>query len=425
MPQLQTQFLALLPAGFKAFIEGSSRRDLLRKVDASLVVFDNKVGHVETGAILEFQETSGAIDYARLATACKKLLGVNAAENSILLLLPPALFVATHQKLPGVRSESIVSALLLQAENLLPANESPLALAINPNATEMSEEPVALWIRTSTMNEIFTAFAQETLFLAAIKPRALNLEQSDARYFDQDASTVTLVESSKNVLLRWLQTDKSDLEKTEFQQQWSDATSGPAEAIQIGLNEIEDFLELPDKIHNQDYCFYPQGALSARHRVEKGRKMLVAAAGFGVALLFACIPFLLQSIQFRSLAASLEAQRELSFEARQDQAVVVNFENEFGPINDFPEQNIREAMFTLQNTLSPNRLSSLEITQGLINIQGTSAEPQTILQQLEQDPMFTEVAFSRATNNDRYFISLRLSAVNFDAYMVRYFSEEQ
>lgn len=414
-----------MPSDLKAFIEGSSRRELLRKVSASLVVFDNKVGHVETGAVLEFQETSGAIDCELLARSCKELLGENAAENSILLLLPPVLFVATHQKMPGVRSESIVSALLLQAENLLPANESPLALAINPNATELSEEPVALWIRSSTMNEIFTAFAQEKLFLAAVKPRALNLGQSDVRYLDEDASTVTMVECSRNILLRWLQTDKSDLEKIEFQQQWQDATSEPTAAGQIELNDIEDFLELSDKINNQDYCFCPQGALSARRRFEKGRKMLVAAAGLVVALLFASIPFLLQSIQFRSLAASLGAQRELSFDARQDQAIVVNFENEFGPINDFPEQNIREAMFALQNTLSPNQLSSLEVAQGFINIQGTSAEPQTILQQLEQDPMFTEVAFSRATNNDRYFISLRLSEVNFDAYMVRYFSDEQ
>lgn len=424
MSQLQTQIVALMPSGLKAFIEGSSRRDLLRKVDASLVVFDNKVGHVETGAILEFQEASGAIDCESLAIACKELLGEDYAENSILLLLPPGLFVATHQKMPGVSSESVVSALLLQAENLLPANESPLALAINPKATEMSEEPVALWIRSNTMNEIFTAFAQQKLFLAAVKPRVLNLAQADARYFDQDATTVTLVECSKNVLLQWLQTDKSDLEKVEFQQQWQDATSGTTDAIQIELDNIEEFLELSDKLNNQDYCFYPQGALSARRQVEKGRKLLVAAAGFAVAILLASIPFLIQSIQFRSLAGTLEAQRELSVEARQDQAIVVNFENEFGPINDFPEQNIREAMFTLQNSLSPNRLSSLEIAKGLINIQGTSPEPQTILQQLEQDPMFTEVAFSRATNNDRYFISLRLSAVNFDAYLVRHFPEE-
>jgi len=49
-----------------------------------------------------------------------------------------------------------------------------------------------------------------------------------------------------------------------------------------------------------------------------------------------------------------------------------------------------------------------------------SQEPQAILERLEQNPMFTEVVFSRATNNSRYYIDLRISTVNFEAYMARY-----
>jgi len=58
-----------------------------------------------------------------------------------------------------------------------------------------------------------------------------------------------------------------------------------------------------------------------------------------------------------------------------------------------------------------------------IRIQGASEDPQTILQSLERDPMFTEVAPSRATNNDQYYIDLRLADVNFEAYMARYFPD--
>ena len=412
-----------MPPGLKAFIEGSSRRDLLRKVDASLLVFDSKVAHLETGDIAEFQSIPGTIDFSQLASTCKKLLGDTGTERSILLLLPPALFVATHQKMPGIGSESVMSALLLQSESLLPANPSTVALAINPKAAEISEEPVALWIRNATMSEIFAAFEEHGLFVAAIKPRVLNLEQSDTRYLDHDASTLTFVECSQNVLLKWLQTEQSDLKKVEFREQWHTAITDDSGATPAELNSIDHYLQLVERFTNQEYSFYPQGALKARSQVEKGRKLMVAAAVVAAALVLSTVPFLIQSIQFRSLAATLEARRELSFEARQDQAVVVNFENELGPINDFPEQRVRDAMFNLQNALSPNRLASLEITQGLINIQGTSVDPQAILQTLEQDPMFTEVAFSRATNNDRYYIGLRLSTVNFDAYMVRYFPD--
>ena len=113
----------------------------------------------------------------------------------------------------------------------------------------------------------------------------------------------------------------------------------------------------------------------------------------------------------------------MSSEARQDQQVVVNFEDQWGPLNDFPEQQLRQAMFTLQNVLGAERISSMEVSEGLIKLQGSSADPQAILQKLEQDPLFTEVLFSRATSNTRYYIDLRLSPVNFEAYMVRYFPE--
>ena len=102
---------------------------------------------------------------------------------------------------------------------------------------------------------------------------------------------------------------------------------------------------------------------------------------------------------------------------------MVNFDNQWGPLNDFPNQSINEALFTLQDVISPERLSSIEISEGLIKIQGSSSEPQAILQRLEQDPLFTEVLFSRATSNARYYIDLRLSPVNFEAYMIRYFPD--
>jgi hypothetical protein len=81
-------------------------------------------------------------------------------------------------------------------------------------------------------------------------------------------------------------------------------------------------------------------------------------------------------------------------------------------------------MFTLQSVLSPDRLSSLEISEGLFRIQGISQDPQALLERLEQNPMFAEVTFARATNNNRYYIDLILSTVNFEAYMVRYFPDE-
>jgi hypothetical protein len=70
-------------------------------------------------------------------------------------------------------------------------------------------------------------------------------------------------------------------------------------------------------------------------------------------------------------------------------------------------------------------LSSLELVEGALQIEGESPDPQSLLQQLEQDPMFTGVDFARATSNDRYYIEMRLSTVNFDGYRERHFAEVQ
>ena len=106
-----------------------------------------------------------------------------------------------------------------------------------------------------------------------------------------------------------------------------------------------------------------------------------------------------------------------------DRQIVVEFENRWGAVANSPDQPVRDAMFNIQQVLSPSRISDLEISEGLIRIQGGSEDPQSILQRLEQDPMFTEVVFSRATSNNQYYIDLRLATVNFEAYMARYFPD--
>lgn len=429
---VQDQVLSLLPPAVKAFLEGSSRRDLLRKVNASLLVFDNAVCHLESGAVARFQDEAGPIDGPRLAAASATLLGETAEELSILLLLPPVAFMATRQALPGINKDSLHSALTLQVESLLPANTSPIALAVDTRALEFTDTPVALWARTSTLTELFDAFATEGLFVAAIRPRALALDHPAGVFVDADATTQTLVRFESDVVLGWQQSDKADLEEAEFAAQWQQAITdelgsaadpADAESSVIELDSIEAYQEYGNPGRHQEYSFFPQGALTARKQVEKGRKLMMAAAVFAGLLFLGYIPFLAQSLQFRMLASTLEAQRELSVQARQDQAVVVSFENELGPLYDFPEQRVREAMYTLQAVLSPTQLSALEVSKGIVRLQGTSSEPQAILQRLEGDPMFTEVAFSRATSNDRFFIDLRLSTVNYDAYLVRYFPD--
>ena len=405
-------------------MKGSPKGELLKKVDATLLVFDQYVVHVESGLSNQFQETAGDLDPNRLAIACKHLLAEQQKEPSVLLLFPPDEFVATRQVMPGIGKDNLVSAMELQSENLLPTFTDSVALAVNPESADGGVEHIALWITNERLTQLFDAFQQQDIFLVAIKPRLLNIEDTSTDCFvDEDQNCVTAVNVIDGVISNWWHVNKLDFENESYVQQWQQVVENNALRTSE-YTSSKAYLSGSNNHCNQVYTFFPSGALSARRRVERGRKLFIGASVVASLLLLSVIPFVGQSIERTSLVASLEAQRDLSSGARQDQLVVINFENEWGPINDFPVQQIRESMFTLQSVLSPDRLSSLEISEGLFRIQGISQDPQALLEQLEQNRMFAEVAFSRATNNNRYYIDLRLSTVNFEAYMVRYFPGE-
>ena len=433
--QWREQLTAYLPPQVRTLIKGASGRDLVKKIETSFLLFDNKIVHLETRDAVEIKST----DALSIAAACAELLTTLSAEQrkecAALLLLPANFFVATTTTMPGVAKENLVSALKLQADSILPSLEKPLSLAINPLSATLGDEHLALWMLETTLTDLFDAFEAKDIFLAAVKPRFMNgsgetsseahdKNGANIRILDVDDTTETCVVIQDSILKSLLHVRKQDLQQEVFQQQWQETLAQDSSENVIELAEVSNYFSRLDAQANQEYCFFPYGALNATRRTAQGKQTLAAAAAVVGVLLIAAAPFILQSVEFRSLAATLEMQREMASDAQQDQAAVVSFENEWGLINDFPEQRLREAMFTLQNILRPDTLTSMEVSEGLIKIQGSSNEPQAILQRLEQDPMFTEVVFSRATNNQRYYIDLRISTVNFEGYMVRYFPDE-
>ena len=433
--QWREQLTAYLPPQVRTLIKGASGRELIKKVETSFLLFDNKIVHLETRNAVEIEGT----DALSIATACAELLTTLTAEQrkvcAALLLLPANFFVATTTTMPGVAKENLVSALKLQADSILPSQEKPLSLAINSLSATQGDEHLALWMLETTLSDLFDAFAAKDIFLAAVKPRFMNGSsetsseinyKNDAKItiLDVDEATETCVIIEDSILKSVLHVRKQDLQQEVFQQQWQKTLVEESSENTIELNDAADYCSRIDAQSNQEYCFFPYGALNATRRTVQGKQYIAAAAAVVAALFIAAVPFILQSLEFRSLAGMLEVQREMASDARQDQAAVVSFESEWGLISDFPEQRLREAMFTLQNILRPDTLTSMEVSEGLIKIQGSSNEPQAILQRLEQDPMFTEVLFSRATNNQRYYIDLRISTVNFEGYMVRYFPNE-
>tara|TARA_B110000858_G_scaffold198524_1_gene266201 strand:+ start:9095 stop:10414 length:1320 start_codon:yes stop_codon:yes gene_type:complete len=430
--QWREQLAAYLPVQLRTLIQGASGRDLIKKIETSFLLFDNKLVHLESGGAVELT----VIDAQSIAAASAELLAgfssAQAKECVALLLLPAKFFVATTTTMPGVAKENLVSALKIQADSILPSLEESLSLAINPLSATQGDEHLALWMPDTILSDLFDAFAAQNIFLAAVKPRFLSCNSEDAngknekktKILDVDAESETCVILEDGILKSLLHAHKQDLQQKVFQQQWQEALTQDFSENLIDMHNAADYSSRLDVQANQEYCFFPHGALNATRRTAQGKQYIAGIAAVLVVLFIAAIPFLLQSLEFKSLAATLKMQREMAVDARQDQTAAVSFEKEWGLISDFPEQRLRDAMFTLQNILRPDTLSSMEVSEGLIKIQGSSSEPQAILQRLEQDPMFTEVVFSRATNNQRYYIDLRISTVNFEGYMVRYFPDE-
>lgn len=434
--QYHERLIPALPAPIREILEGGSRKQLLARIDQRLLLVNNELIHLGSGRSIVIGEEGSQLSTSELspeqtapeqimpeqiAGAASRLMGSDKIEG-ILLYLPPSDFVATSLNMPGVSKDNLMSALKLQADNLFPSFADNLDLTLGGGSGGDDASNIALWFVEKNTNALFEAFKKLDLFLVALAPRNLiDLEQSAVVDFDSRGGT--LLELSDGSVSSWLHINQLDLHDLALNKQWLDSLEAVAPESLLNLNGRESFDKIDHSKTPTDYCFIPSGAMQARKREEKGRNIVLAAGVCVFLIMLSAVPFLIQTIQFRTLAATLTTQRVESADARDNRSVVVSFENEWGSITDFPLQEVQRAMFTLQTILAPDQLSSFELSEGVIKIQGTSSEPQAILQRLEQDPMFTEVVFSRATNNSRYYIDLRLSTVNFEGYMARYFPD--
>jgi len=417
-----------LPRELTSALSGGSHRELLRQAGATVLLFEGTLTELVSGRQTGVPD-SADLNAEELARAVGELLDIDPANNAVVLLLPPHEFAATSIVMPGMSRESLVSALKLQADTLLPACNAPLSVVARPHGTDAPHADVALWMDERLLDELYQAFAQQGLFLAGVAPRCLALADAagDQEILDEDARHLTRVLIRDGVLIQWLHVSKKDLEQEMFERQWRQALAAPRleQRLVVNHDTVEHCYRQIDAQSPgiMDYCFFPRGPLQARRQLEKGKRVVLGMVAVAVLAFLASLPFLFQTFQAFRLQAMLDDQRQLSRSAREDRQVVQEFEQRWGVIANFPQQDVVQTLFALQRVLAPEQLTSLELSEGIIRIEGESAEPQAILQRLESDPLFTEVSFSRATNNARYYIDLRLSTVNFEGYLVRYFQE--
>lgn len=428
---------------------------LLAPVTSVLMIFDDQLVNLADGravALAAAPDTSTESDAQRspvvtasaahIATAAGRLLsGALAGRSaeqplSVLLLLPTAECLFSAASLPGVAPQAVRSALALQSVGLLPAYEEELTVAVN-----VQQPDVVAWLPAARVDELFEAFAQSNLFLAGVQPRPLFLArqlhaehpQQAVCVYDQDAEQVAALMMRNEALVAASQSARHDLENPQFADQWQQQTAACDEdAVRLILDSPQGYLDwVEPRFHdllkrlNASYLFVPSGALAARHRFNKGKLRGTLAGVAAGLLLVCCLPFLVQTVRLWTLEAELATLTEQSAPAREDQAVVRDFESQWGMVSEFPRQDVPQVMLALQDILNPSVLTALEINEGRVSIEGESPDPQNLLEMLERNALFTEVDFARATNNNRYYIDLRLTTANFPAYHAWHFPERR
>src|SRR5690606_22363948 len=333
------------------------------------------------------------------------------------------------------------AALRLQAGVLLPTYEGNLAFAVKPADSGSEHGDIVLWTDEQRLDALFDAFGKKGLFLTAVMPRALaalaqreteRLESTSVRQVeDRDATTLPWLRCRGGALTHWLQVENIDLEEEAFRQQWEQATNpalelndGETAGPRLRLHGAQSYIEMAAAVEaDPDYALLPSGAQAALRKTEKGQRLRMAAAAVAAVLLVAAMPLLWQSVQSRTLQATLERARADAAEARADQAAVREFEQRWGVLSEYPRQDVVATLLALQSVINPGVLTSLQMDEGSVQIEGDSSDPQSLLQQLEQNPQFTGVDFARATNNNHYYIDLRLTTVDFDGYLQRHFPD--
>ena len=199
-----------LPASVSGLLQGNSAARLLKQVDAVLMVFDDKLYDLNNGAWRSLTLDGEKSFEAVLAGAAHELLADRDEKPSVLLLLPPKAFIATHVNMPGVTKESLRSALALQSSVLLPSYEAPLVFTVNSRTDSDGSHDVVIWSDEAKIDLLYSEFAAQGLFLIGAMPRtvagaALLGATTSVLVTDEDADTVSSVVYEDSVVREYLQ----------------------------------------------------------------------------------------------------------------------------------------------------------------------------------------------------------------------------
>lgn len=416
-----------LGTAIRSLYDASAQREILGRIDTSLVLVDGVLINTASGEYRQAVESGVKPRAEQIAQAARSLLQSREPAPSILLLLPPADFAATRFNL-GISGDKLLrSALKLQAHTLLPAYDEELLLGLHGGTSD----GVALWYPAQQANDLFAAFKEQGLFLAAVMPRTLALQQTrtsngDEVLIDEDSRHATLIACTHGAVRALQCIRQVDLQQDAFAMQWQ-TELGKAGPATLSASGQDLWRGLRQVLRAQaPYCFFPAGTEKAGRDLitQNQRRIANIAAGVLVGALF--LPFLNNWVQIQILESRGQELREQSTQARQSQAVVYQMEDEWGAVAEYPRQDVGKILLTL-NELIDSSLTSFEIDKGEVDITGFAQDPALLIEQLAEREDFYNWGQSRSSSGDnstsrgeRFGIRFNVSGIDFPGYEQKY-----
>ena len=372
----------------------------LGAAEAVLTLDSGKLFFVGSPAEAECDPSSpGAVALAALS------LGL-AADCRVILLLPSEHFSTSEHQFATLDRGALLRALHFQQDELFPGME-PLVVtaACSPSPS------LALWMRRSELERWQHAFASAGLKLLAVGPRNLFRQYLGVTGF-----------SSLD--------GKSMLEATVDPQ--GDLTGWSIkESIERNGSEDGDRASFPWKefkgrwrIRRPDYLFLLE---KSKSRSRFGLWLGLAVVAVGMLLTYVVLPF----TQQLNLRAELEQQaadlRQQAGDVLALREQVMALEERLAPVLNYPKIKIGTLLMLLDENLPKESwLLGLRVTESNVEIEGVSPDPSRVIELLSVRPEFSDVAFSRAIQQDlrrgrgegisQFGIRLKLTGIDFDGW---------
>gem|GEM_PF-5166583 len=404
------------------------REALLNSIDCRLMLFDGHLINLENGRKILLDDR----EPASLAAAAKEITANDARQ--LALFLPASHFVQTAVELPGVDANDIEALLNYQQQELLPAYDGRLQLAVNPQRHDPGQHIFALWMDEKFTAECYDSFNQAGFTLMMLAPSIFSLYRYHVEprwYIEQNEQYCLAMQLQAGQLISWEVMFMADFKLPGITERWQalNAAAEQANSQQLCQPLAQQYPPL-EALAGFPYAFFPLQARSQNQRKSRLKTGKIGSMLVVLAVITAVFPFIANAVRISQEQAKYAEVMALSRDVREMKSYILNSEEEWATYQQFPIIHMARLIESLDQLIPKNSwLMSLSYEQGKVEIKGNSADPAGLLQILSQHPEYTNAAFSQNTRIDRgkqneYFgITFDIKNLPYEAYKAEYFPD--